>query len=296
MKKRLSCVCKTLSFLMFASLISLSLTACDLNEDAAPASNASEDVNYAAPSESQGEELEIDPSMGNFGIDDVVENQTAGVYLMEADANYLHNLIADSPVQSTSSLTKDDGHSDSVDFAAPGSQVTVVDRSAGDKLVFVGESNTSIMSARPVLESGFGTMANIYNYDEINSSEFDTFNDAKAILSNSGIDLINSGSEDCLLFADSPTSFDWGQYQGTGFAEGTIDVNNPYFVVREMSFSEIESDDDRSYYHNSGYSCPHIQTKSGYFEVDLSGLASGTYHLSTYLHDIPYDEFIIQVL
>lgn len=277
-------------------LLSLALAACNSSEVDGTVSDTGYDDASVEASGIQGDGDGTDSSLGDYSIDDISENQIPGVYVVRQDSDCAHSLIADSPVVSQSYIVDDDGHRSSIDLTDPGSQITIIDRNAGDRLIFIGDPNMSEMSARPVLDSGYGAVENIVSYDEINSSEFESIDEAASIFASSGMGLVNMGDNSYLITSDSPASFTVGQYQGTSFAEGSIEVNTPYYMVREMAYSEIRSEEDKAYYHHSGYGCEHIQTKDGYFEVNLSGLAAGTYHLSSYLHEIPYSDFIIQVV
>ncbi len=172
-------------------------------------------------------------------------------------------------------------------------ELSAVNLDSGDKLVLFGDPSFNKAGVHPVIEKGFwlGESIDITLLDEVNGIELvDTpvgieFVDA---VEKSGFTLINRDDinasfekrlymgEALIGSSSENTPFRWGQYQGTHFAEGVFYTDTPYWITLTKN---------SNLYGDNGEDASYIRTKNGYFEIDLTAFASGTYVIETWAED-----------
>ena len=88
-----------------------------------------------------------------------------------------------------------------------------------------------------------------------------------------GIDLLTGGGigDTCRLPTSSaPTTYSYGQFDGTEYVETTVELNVPYLYA-DLSTEQAQAENI--------ISCPVLETREGYFTVDISNLKKGTYFI-----------------
>lgn len=171
-----------------------------------------------------------------------------------------------------------------------GRALTEVSRSSGEQLVIMGDVKyldtdspeyrktrvervvgSYFFSGEP---DGEGNNHSFY-IDELNGINIEGMNwkEVASTFENQGL-FYASGN----VFSTQPTQVTWGQFQGTDWVEGTLDLTVPCYVAR-YSYEARNSNDDSPvepvYY-------PYERTKNGYFVLDTSSLPAGIYYMRAY--------------
>lgn len=162
-----------------------------------------------------------------------------------------------------------------------GGEAETIDRTQGEKLIYVGEATPSVY---PVVETGYcqrGTeiVIHAYDYEEIDgvpTSEFSPEDEEQfyaergaKFREHSGGTLEPEGWDRSLTLLQSsvPLVLSAGWYEGTEWHDGALNLDAPFYVTGYGK-------DEEGNYPTVGEV---VQTKSGYFEIDLSALEPGLY-------------------
>lgn len=171
-------------------------------------------------------------------------------------------------------------------------EVTRIDRSAGEALVVMGDdlSVFDTVDVRPIVETAcFDAFtswpsSSSIRVDEIQGEDvhlmdiidFNTEHEAEGLLMAGGPYSTpgTSGDAPNFLLAKEPMTVTYGSYEGTSFVEETVDLRDPCLVAQSSyGWHALEGT-----YAPSELAV--TKTKNGYFPIDVSGLAPGTYTCS----------------
>lgn len=149
---------------------------------------------------------------------------------------------------------------------------TVVNRSDGERLIFISSDEYPSVFIEPVVYNGYSQAYGITGildaYEEING--IDT-SDTDALASMgivhdtfSGGIVVNESERNSYyaIISETPQTFSAGWYEGTRWVDGQLSLTTPFYV---------------SLGHGDSSSIELIGTRDGYMEVDISSLAPGLY-------------------
>lgn len=260
----------------------------------------SESSGETAVSQSQDpRSMNLDSVLGTPGIyrlssdgDFVVPlNSTANCVLHNADKDLLHgdSLITSSVVEG-SSIT---GEASSMDVYLA-SEVTTVNKSAGEQIIGINPSETPSVFLWPIVESGYcqeeGIAGSFKDYSEIEgiSVENETSDTINDIITQLGISWniythksssIGGGTTTYEAFqSKAPITLEAGWYEGTEWHEGRLELTTPYYISLNGAPNDI---------------IPSVPSKDGYISIDLSNVAPGLYLLDS---SAPEREVIIEII
>lgn len=261
------------SLILVISLAAMLLSGCTVQTPTSPVTDNSEEAGESTN--------EADASV--LTLSDIVNNGMAGTYVYHESSDEVEYIDAVVELGYYLANDSDSNYNDYIYLGVPDTTPLSFDRNSDAKIIVVGSPNSDNARVVPIRDSGYcysEAISSLSIFDEINGTTFETAEEGESLLTQAGLGVMPLDEGGVLITSSSSeASFSWGQYQGTDFAEGTELVNTPYYIETNYGYYGAS---DAPYYYNNGYDVPYIQTKNGYFEVDLSNIEPGLYELVTY--------------
>lgn len=225
---------------------------------------------------------------GSLYVEDIVGEE--GVYCLHADGTI--------STASTVKVFDDDG------LIIGGVEPLVIDRAAGDQLIYIGDmvylgdSGSDMFKMDWSVEKYYwsGHTVDFFEIEEFegidisgmfNNSIFLKY-DTEEIFAPMGLQvssLITGYDGEALIISKEKKDYTYGYFEGTEWIETTDSNNIPYYDLVSNGTSET----DWEYV----FSAPVIKGKEGYFTIDLSAVEAGMY-----LNDFDsgqFDEYVFDI-